>query len=63
MEYLIKDLIERLSEKRNKELRFIEQYKNLNVKGPIFLASGKIIEIDNLINELEQMLKYNGRKS
>jgi hypothetical protein len=61
MEYLIKELIEKLSVKRSKELKFIEQYKNINVKGPIFLSSGKIIEIDNLIKELEEMLKYHSR--
>ncbi len=63
MEYLIRDLIEKLTEKRSKELKFIEQYKNINIKGPIFLSSGKIIEIDNLIKELEEMLKYNSRMS
>jgi hypothetical protein len=61
MEYLIKDLIEKLSEKRKKEFMFIERYKNHNVKGSVFLASGKIIEIDELIKDLEAMLQYNSR--
>jgi hypothetical protein len=61
MEYLIKDLIEKLSEKRKKEFMFIEKYKNYNVKGSVFLASGKIIEIDDLIKDLEAMLQYNSR--
>ena len=61
MEYLIKDLIEKLSEKKRKELEFIEHYNTIGVQGPILLKSGKIIEIDSLIKELEQMLQYHSR--
>jgi len=61
MEYLIKDLIEKLSEKKRKELAFIEHYNDVGAQGPILLKSGKIIEIDNLIKELEEMLQYHSR--
>jgi hypothetical protein len=61
MEYLIKDLIEKLSEKKRKELSFIEHYSDVGAQGPILLKSGKIIEIDNLIKELEDMLQYHSR--
>jgi len=61
MESLIKDLIEQLSENKRKELDFIEQYKKNDVKGPILIATGKIIELDDLIKELEDMLQYNSR--
>jgi len=61
MEYLIKDLIEKLSDKRKKEFMFIEQCNNYNVKGPVFIASGKIMEIDDLIKDLEAMLQYDSR--
>jgi hypothetical protein len=61
MEFLIKDLIEKLSENKRKELDFIEQYKKNDVKDPILIATGKIIELDDLIKELEDMLQYNSR--
>jgi hypothetical protein len=61
MESLIKDLIEKLSENKRKELDFIAQYKKKDVKGPILIATGKIIEFDDLIKELEDMLQYNSR--
>jgi hypothetical protein len=61
MEYLIKDLIEKLSETKRKELAFIEQYNDKDMRGPILLKSGKIIEIDNVIKELEEMLQYHSR--
>jgi aspartyl/asparaginyl-tRNA synthetase len=61
MESLIKDLIEKLSENKRKELDFIEQYKKNDVKSPILIATGKIIELDDLIKELEDMLQYNSR--
>jgi hypothetical protein len=61
MEYLIKDLIEKLSEKKRRELDTIEQYKKTDVKGPILISSGKIIELDYLIKDLEEMLQYHSR--
>jgi hypothetical protein len=61
MEYLIKDLIEKLFEKEKEELAFIEHYKDTGSQGPILLKSGKIIEIENLIKDLEEMLQYHSR--
>jgi hypothetical protein len=61
MEYLIKDLIEKLSEKKRRELNTIEKYKKTDFKGPILISSGKIIELDYLIKDLEEMLQYHSR--
>jgi hypothetical protein len=59
MELLIKDLIIKLTEKRRQELAFIEHYRDIDAKGSILLKTGKIIEIENLIKDLEELLQYN----
>jgi predicted CopG family antitoxin len=59
MEYLIRDLIEKLTEKKRQELTFIEHYSANNAHGSILLKTGKIIEIENLIKDLEELLQYN----
>ena len=61
MEFLIKDLIEKLNEKKRKESDFIEQYKKNDARDSILIISGRIIELDNLIRDLEEMLKYHSR--
>ena len=58
MEHLIRDLIEKLSEKKRKELTFIEHYNDIGSRALVLLKTGKIIEIDNLIKDLEEMLQY-----
>jgi hypothetical protein len=58
MEYLIKNLIESLVEKRNKELENIEKYKPEDMKDLILISSGKVMELDNVIQSLNEMLKY-----
>lgn len=58
MEYLIKNLIEHLIDKRNQEIKNIEKYKQYEVQNLILISSGKIMEMDNIIKNLNEMLKY-----
>lgn len=58
MEYLIKNLIEHLIDKRNQEIMNIEKYNQYEVHDLILITSGKIMELDNIIKNLNEMLKY-----
>jgi hypothetical protein len=59
MEYLIKNLIENLINKRNQEIKNIEIYAKNDVKDLVLITTGKIIEMDNIIKILNEMLNYN----
>ena len=59
MEYLIKNLIEYLVNKKNQEIENIEKYKQYDVQDLILISAGKIIELDNVIQNLNEMLNYN----
>ena len=59
MEYLIKNLIEHLINKRNQEIKNIEKYKQNDVPDLILITSGKIMELDNIIQNLNEMVNYN----
>jgi L-serine deaminase len=61
MEYLIKDLIVKLSDRKKVEMNIIETYKKEKLKDLILISSGKIIELDHLISDLKEMLKYNSK--
>jgi hypothetical protein len=61
MELLIRDLIDKIAERKKKELALIEQYKNNDVQEPAFIKAGKIIEMDNITKDLEAMLQYHSR--
>lgn len=61
MEYLIKDLIEKLLDRKKKELDLVEKYKNENLHDLVLISSGKILEIEHLISDLEEMVKYNSK--
>lgn len=58
MEHLIENLIERLVIKRNKELENIGKYKSEDFSDIILIASGKIMELDTVIQNLREILKY-----
>ena len=58
MEYLIKDLMTRLLERKRNEIILIDRYKKENVNDLILISSGKIIELDKMIHDLEEMVKY-----
>jgi len=59
MEYLIKNLIEHLINKRNQEINNIKKYKQNDVPDLILITSGKIMELDNIIQNLNEMVNYN----
>ena len=58
MEYLVKNLIEQLINKRNQEIINIEKYKQNEVPDLILITSGKIMELDNIIQNLNEMISY-----
>ena len=59
MEHLIKNLIENLINKRNREIKNIEIYAKNDVKDLVLITTGKIIEMDKIIKILNEMLNYN----
>jgi len=61
MEYLIKDLIEKLSDRKKKELELVEMYRTEEIKELMLISSGKIMEIDHLITDLKEMINYNSK--
>lgn len=58
MEHLVNNLIEHFINKRNEELKNIEKYKRCDVQDLILICSGKIMELDNIIQNLREMLIY-----
>lgn len=58
MEYLILNLIEHLTNRRNQEIINIEKFKQNDAKDLILITSGKIMELDNIIQNLNEMLNY-----
>lgn len=61
MEYLIKDLMERLSKQKRNEMAHFEKYKEEDLRDLMLISCGKIIEVDYIINELKAMLKYKSK--
>ena len=59
MEYLIKNLIQNLINKRNQKIQDMTMYKQEEVQDIILVTSGRIMELDNIIQNLNQMLNYN----
>ena len=59
MEYLIKNLIQNLINKRNQKIQDMKMYKQEEVQDIILVTSGRIMELDNIIQNLNQMLNYN----
>ena len=58
MELLIKDLKEKLLIRRKKEYERMEQYNKDNINDLMLISSGKIFEIDFLINSINEMITY-----
>jgi hypothetical protein len=59
MEHLIENLIDHLIDKRKIEIGNIEKYEQNDVKDLILITSGKIVELDSIIQELNDLLGYN----
>ena len=58
MEQSIKGLIDRLSKRKNNEMAHFEKFKNEESRELMLISSGKIMEIDYMIRELKQLIKY-----
>ena len=58
MEHLIKDLIEQISKQKKNEMAYFEKYKNEELKDLMLISSGKIMEMDHVIHQLKEMIKY-----
>lgn len=58
MELLVKDLKERLLIRRKNEYDKIKQYNKVDIKELMLISSGKVIELDFLINSINEMIKY-----
>ncbi|MDP2887371.1 MAG: hypothetical protein Q8P34_00195 [Bacteroidota bacterium] len=58
MEHLIKDLMEQLSNRKKNEMAWFEKYKNEELRDLMMVSSGKIMEMDHVIREMKQMIKY-----
>jgi hypothetical protein len=59
MEYLIKDLIRKLTVKKISEFSRIQKHKEN--KELMLVSSGRILEIENLIKDLQDMIIYHQR--
>ena len=58
MEHLVKNLIEQLANKRELEFSYIEKYKKDELNDLILISSGKIFELDIVIQKLNELLDY-----
>lgn len=61
MEQLIKNLIDHLTDKRLLEYENIERYNQDDSKDLILITSGKLMELDIIIQRLNEMLKFYSR--
>jgi hypothetical protein len=58
MELLVRNLKEKLLIRINKEYERMEQYNKENINDLMLISSGRIIEIDFLINSMNEMITY-----
>jgi len=58
MEHLVSNLIKHLSNRKIKEIEKIEIFKEKEAKDLILITSGKIMELDNIIQNLSEMITY-----
>jgi hypothetical protein len=63
MEHLVENLIEHLMDSKKQELKNIEYLKHSDnkqndIKDVILITSGKILELESLIQKLREMLSY-----
>ncbi len=61
MEQLIRNLIDHLTESRFQEYERIEKYSKDESKDLILITSGKLMELDTIIQYLKEMLEFNSR--
>ena len=63
MEQAVKGLLDRLSKRKYNEMAWFEKYKSEERQELIMISSGKIMEIDNVISELRQLIKYKSKNN
>lgn len=61
MEYLIKDLLQKLSSRKLEEMALINKYKNEGLQELLLIASGKVMELERQICDLKEMLNYHSK--
>lgn len=62
MDHLIKDLMEKLLNRKKRELASFMKYKDEEIKDLILISSGKLMELDYMINELKVMTKNKSKR-
>lgn len=58
MELLVRDLKEKLLNRRKKEYERMQQYNKDDVNELMLISSGRIIEIDFLLHSINEMITY-----
>jgi hypothetical protein len=58
MELLVKDLKEKLLNRRKKEYERMQHYNKDNINELMLISSGRIIEIDFLLHSISEMITY-----
>lgn len=59
MENLILNMIENLTKRKNFEIHQIEEFKQKKLHDLILITSGKIMELENIIQNLSELIEYN----
>jgi len=58
MELLVRDLKEKLLNRRKKEYERMQQYNKDDINELMLISSGRIIEIDFLLHSVNEMITY-----
>ena len=58
MELLVRDLKEKLLNRRTKEYERMQQYNKDDINELTLISSGRIIEIDFLLHSINEMITY-----
>jgi hypothetical protein len=58
MELLVRDLKEKLLNRRKKEYERMQQYNKDDINELTLISSGRIIEIDFLLHSMNEMITY-----
>jgi len=58
MELLVRDLKEKLLNRRTKEYERMQQYNKDDINELTLISSGRIIEIDFLLHSMNEMITY-----
>ena len=58
MELLVRDLKEKLLNRRTKEYERMQQYNKDDINELMLISSGRIIEIDFLLHSINEIITY-----